>query len=74
MKYVILILLNSFLLVKAFSFRESFHSLLSDTYSDCLSSYTSLTSNYKQYCDSGKQLIQECDFDEENFECDLDEE
>lgn len=39
------------------------------SHSDCLQSHTGFTSNYKAYCDKGKQLIEECDFDED-FDCD----
>lgn len=45
-----------------------FAKLIDDSYSDCLTSHTGFTSNYKSYCDNGKQLIEECDFDED-FDC-----
>lgn len=52
----------------AWSFRSMFAKLIDDSYSDCLTSHTGFTSNYKSYCDNGKQLIEECDFDED-FDC-----
>lgn len=50
------------------SFSNLFKKLVDDSYDDCLQSHTGFTSNYKEYCDNGKQLIEDCDFDED-FDC-----
>lgn len=53
---------------QSWSFKSFFSKIVGDSYDDCLSTSSSFTFNKKAYCDSGKQLIEECDFDE-NFEC-----
>lgn len=52
----------------AWSFKSFFAKIVGDSYDDCLSTQSAFTFNKKSYCDSGKALIEECDFDE-NFEC-----
>ncbi len=52
----------------SWSFGSFFKKIVGDSHTDCLSSYSSFSFNSKSYCDSGKKLIEECDFDED-FDC-----
>ena len=53
---------------KGWSWKSMFSKAVDNSYADCLQSHLSFSSNYKDYCDKGKELIEECDFDED-FDC-----
>ena len=60
--FLLFILLN-----KSVSFPSQFQQLISEAYLECLGTHTSITSNHKQYCDHGRQLIEEW-YSEDYFE------
>jgi len=70
----ILILFTSLILLTitpysvAWSFRSFFSKIVDESYSDCISSHSSLFASSSSFCNSGKKLIEECDFDED-FDC-----
>ena len=41
------------------SFPSQFQLLISEAYLECLGTHIALISNHKQYCDHGRQLIEE---------------